>query len=61
MFISYTDYLKNILKDSKVNLVCDHKAESKYALVAAASILAKVTRDKEIAEIQNVLYEALKN
>lgn len=54
---SYTNYLKNLVKNKKTELVCDHKAESKYALVAAASILAKVTRDKEIKELQKVIPE----
>jgi len=54
---SYTNYLKNLLKKQTIRLVCDHKAESKYPLVAAASILAKVTRDKEIKELQKVIPE----
>lgn len=54
---AYSKYLKNLLKKQTTTLVCDHKAESKYALVAAASILAKVTRDKEIKELQKVIPE----
>ncbi|MEM0475196.1 MAG: ribonuclease HII [Candidatus Norongarragalinales archaeon] len=33
-------------------LVCEHEADSHYAVVGAASILAKVTRDYEIEEIK---------
>lgn len=53
---AYHTYLSKLIKN-KVELVCDHKAESKYKLVAAASIIAKVTRDKEIAEIQKGIPE----
>ena len=45
---AYTAYLSNII-NTKTNLVCEHKADAKFKLVAAASILAKVTRDREVA------------
>ena len=47
---AYTEQLKTYLK-TKVNLRCEHKAE-KYPSVAAASILAKVTRDKEVENLK---------
>lgn len=47
--IAYTAYLKNRL-DPKIGLVVEHKADFKYLVVAAASILAKVTRDNLIEE-----------
>lgn len=54
---AYTAYLQNII-NTKTNLVCKHKAESLFKVVAAASILAKVTRDNEITEIQkNIPYK----
>jgi ribonuclease HII len=37
---------------SNMEVVTEHKAEDKYALVAAASIVAKVERDSEIAKIR---------
>lgn len=37
---------------SKMEVVAEHKAEDKYAVVAAASIVAKVERDSEIAKIR---------
>jgi ribonuclease HII len=37
---------------SKVQLVPKHKADLNYIEVAAASILAKVTRDREIIKIK---------
>jgi len=47
---SYHNYLKKIVK-TKTELILEHKAES-HLIVAAASILAKVTRDKEIEKIK---------
>ena len=38
---------------SKIKLVPKHKADVNYIEVAAASIIAKVTRDKEIEKIKN--------
>jgi ribonuclease HII len=35
----------------KVQIVSEHKADRKYPIVSAASIIAKVERDKEIAEL----------
>jgi len=44
---SYRTYLKKLLKNKNVDLILEHKAE-RYPLVAAASIIAKVTGDREI-------------
>lgn len=35
----------------KVQIISEHKADRKYPIVSAASIIAKVERDKEIAEL----------
>ena len=48
---AYESYVRNILnKDTE--LIVEHKADVKYIESAAASILAKVTRDKEMDKIQ---------
>ncbi|MFH2027985.1 MAG: ribonuclease HII [Nanoarchaeota archaeon] len=50
---AYSDYLMNLLKNKKVELECMHKADLERVYVGAASILAKVVRDREIEKIQN--------
>jgi len=49
---AYTSYVRNHLEDKTIEIVAEHKADVKYPLVAAASIIAKVTRDREIEEIK---------
>ena len=48
---SYRQQLLNLLKNKKAELILEHKAE-RYPLVAAASIIAKVTGDAEIEKIK---------
>ena len=48
---AYSDYIKNLLIID-VKLVVEHKADLNYPVVAAASILAKVVRDREIEKIK---------
>ena len=36
----------------KIEVVSEHKADRKYPVVSAASIIAKVERDREIAELK---------
>jgi len=48
----YKAYVRNLLDNKDIELFVGHKMESKSKLVAAASVLAKVTRDREIEEIK---------
>lgn len=51
---AYTNYIKNLLSDKgkQIEIVCEHKADVNHIEVAAASILAKVTRDRLIEDIK---------
>ncbi len=42
------------IKNKNIILICEHKAE-RFPPVGAASILAKVTRDEEVAKIQKII------
>lgn len=48
----YTAYLRQHLDNKKMKLIAEHKADVKYTVVSAASIIAKVTRDREIEKIK---------
>ncbi|MBD3229912.1 MAG: ribonuclease HII [Candidatus Lokiarchaeota archaeon] len=48
---AYTDYFEKKLT-KKIKILAEHKADLNYPIVSAASIIAKVTRDKIIEDIQ---------
>jgi ribonuclease HII len=47
----YKDYFQAFLKQD-IEIVAEHKADSTYIIVSAASILAKVTRDRLIEDLK---------
>ncbi len=47
---AFTEYLEKDVKNVKIH--CAHHADRDFATVSAASILAKVTRDKEVEKIK---------
>lgn len=49
---SYYYYILKKLKNKDINLVCEHKADKHHVVVSAASIIAKVVRDREIENIK---------
>ncbi len=49
---AFTEYIKERINNKKVEIISEHKADLNHKIVAAASILAKLTRDKRMEEIQ---------
>lgn len=52
---TYKNYVKKLVEDKETKIISEHKADLKYAVVGAASILAKVTRDREIEKIEKAI------
>ncbi len=48
----YEEYVRNLLDNPDINIICEHKADSNYPACSAASILAKVTREREMDKIK---------
>ncbi|MBW2983546.1 ribonuclease HII [Candidatus Woesearchaeota archaeon] len=55
---AYARYLKKYIKNKKMELIAEHRAE-RYPIVAAASIIAKVTGDNEIKKLQSKIKEPI--
>jgi ribonuclease HII len=51
---AYSNYVKKNLSKS-VEIISEHKADLNYKIVGAASVLAKVTRDREIEKLKQKL------
>lgn len=48
----FKNFLLSKIENKKVDLVCENYADETYPVVSAASIIAKVNRDKDIEEIK---------
>jgi ribonuclease HII len=49
---AYAAELRGYIDNKGIKIVAEHKADVKYTVVSAASIIAKVTRDREIEKIK---------
>ena len=49
---AFASYLRERLKNKDIEIIAEHKADVKYPIVSAASICAKVMRDKEVSELE---------
>lgn len=54
----YKEYLSALLDNPNIKLILEHHAE-KYFPVGAASIVAKVEREKEVEEIESMVNESI--
>jgi ribonuclease HII len=53
--IKWADFLKTKIDNlSNLEIVCEHKADKNHVSVSAASILAKITREKEVAKLKEI-------
>ena len=52
---AYKNLVKSMIINKKTVVIAEHKADLNYEIVGAASILAKVTRDREIEKIKKKL------
>jgi len=56
---AYKSYIKNYLHNKEVELVCAHKADVKYPIVSAASIIAKSIREEEVRKIEKMVGQSI--
>jgi ribonuclease HII len=49
---AYTSYVAKSIDNKEIKLVVEHKADLNHLIVGAASIIAKVTREKELEKIK---------
>ncbi len=49
---AFTERVEKQVKNKKTKVICEHKADLNYKIVGAASIIAKVVRDREIDKIK---------
>src|SRR3989344_3854947 len=55
----YKNYIKNLLKNKKIELIAEHKADINYPIVSAASIIAKCIREEEVAKIEKIVKQSI--
>lgn len=56
----WADYLKMHIENlSNLEIVCEHKADNNHLSVAAASILAKTVREKEMEKLKEIYGEEI--
>jgi ribonuclease HII len=46
---------KRVEGEKSIRIIAEHKADSTYPVVSAASIIAKVTRDREVKKLEHAL------
>lgn len=49
---AFASYIRDRIKNKDIEIIAEHKADAKYPVVSAASICAKVMRDKKVSELE---------
>lgn len=49
---AFASYIRDRLKNKNIEIVAEHKADARYPVVSAASVCAKVMRDKKVSELE---------
>jgi len=55
----FTSYLRELIDDEKAEIIAEHKADVTYPIVSAASILAKVKREEEVAALEQMTGQSI--
>lgn len=57
---AYTSYIRDYLHNKeKTEIVAEHKADVKYPIVSAASIIAKSVREEEVKKIEKMIGQSI--
>jgi ribonuclease HII len=56
---AYKSYVRDYLHDKKTEIIAEHKADVKYPVVSAASIIAKSTREEEVRKIEKIVGQSI--
>ena len=56
---AFTAFIASMLDDNKIEMVAEHKADVKYVVVSAASILAKVAREDAVSKIEKKIGQSI--
>ncbi|SRR3989344_1605175 len=56
---AYKSYIRRLLKNKEIELIPEHKADIKYPIVSASSIIAKCIREEEVAKIEKIVKQSI--
>lgn len=56
---AYASYIRDYIHNKEIELVCEHKADLKYLVVGAASIIAKSIREEEVRKIETKVGQSI--
>lgn len=54
--VAYRKYILKRVKTKKIDVVAEHKADRNHVIVGAASIIAKVIRDRELEKLKHLYH-----